>query len=500
MSLVVNHNLMAQNSARSLNEHFGRLGTSTQRLSSGLRVNSAADDAAGLAIRELQRADVRTLQQGARNANDAISMIQTADGALGVIDEKLIRMRELAEQAATGTYDSTQRIMIHNEFREMQREINRIASATDFNGIKLLDGSRAGKTDGTGMEATGATMIHFGTGNDSAEDFFSLDIGDAHTNKLINYEGIPEPDDWASAAENFVKTLNWPEAKVVGNSVVFEITRKNGGNGSNALMTGFDLYNIPVGLENVRIESSNGMGTYAHKPHVALFGKDGTQLTGYTPNGPAGNTHWNNMTGQQVVNRRPFQPGAGYTDNTITNAGQTVNHGGMEVAITGSQTEAPGWESMTIDVITNDLVFMIGGHDESQGSNNCDIYNLRITADLTNLITGEIPADALGVLLPPSIATQEGAQAMLPRLEGAIVKKDEMRASLGAMQNRLENTISNLNIQAENLQASESRISDTDVAVEMTDMVRNQILSQSATAMLAQANSLPKMAMQILGG
>ena len=140
MSLVINHNMMATNTARNLNAHYADLAQSTQRLSTGLRVNSAADDAAGLAIRELQRVDISTLQQGARNANDAVSMIQTADGALGVIDEKLIRMKELAEQAATGTYDSTQRLMIDSEFQAMRAEIDRIASATEFNGIHMLDG------------------------------------------------------------------------------------------------------------------------------------------------------------------------------------------------------------------------------------------------------------------------------------------------------------------------------------------------------------------------
>ncbi|MBD5641907.1 MAG: flagellin, partial [Desulfovibrio sp.] len=134
MSMVINNNLMAANTARNLNAHYGRLATSTQRLSTGLRVNSAADDAAGLAIRELQRADIAALQQGVRNANDAISLIQTADGALGIIDEKLIRMKELAEQAATGTYDSTQRLMIDSEYQQMASEITRIANATDFNG------------------------------------------------------------------------------------------------------------------------------------------------------------------------------------------------------------------------------------------------------------------------------------------------------------------------------------------------------------------------------
>ncbi|WP_300733922.1 flagellin, partial [uncultured Desulfovibrio sp.] len=150
MSTSIKHNLLAVETSRHLTAHYASLSDSVRRLSTGLRVERAADDAAGLAVRELMRADVAALGQGARNANDAISMIQTADGALQIIDEKLIRMKELAEQAATGTYDSTQRLMIDSEFQQMASEIDRIAKATDFNGVKLLDGSLSGPHDGTG--------------------------------------------------------------------------------------------------------------------------------------------------------------------------------------------------------------------------------------------------------------------------------------------------------------------------------------------------------------
>ncbi len=179
MSSSIHHNLMAANTSRNLTSHYSRLSDSVRRLSTGLRVERAADDAAGLAIRELMRADMASLYQGARNINDAISLIQTADGALGVIDEKLIRMKELAEQAATGTYDSTQRLMIDSEFQQMASEIERIARATDFNGIHLLDGSLSGAHDGSGLTSTGALKVHFGTANDSAEDYYYVEIGDA---------------------------------------------------------------------------------------------------------------------------------------------------------------------------------------------------------------------------------------------------------------------------------------------------------------------------------
>ncbi|MDD3313253.1 flagellin [Pseudodesulfovibrio sp.] len=177
MALVINNNLMAMNASRNLGSHFSALETSTRRLSSGLRISQASDDAAGLAVRELMRADVTALQQGIRNANDAISLIQTADGALGVIDEKLIRMKELAMQASTGTYSSDQRLIIDSEYQAMASEITRIANSTDFNGIYLLNGNLSDAThSGSGLVSTGKLKVHFGTGNDSAEDYYYIQI------------------------------------------------------------------------------------------------------------------------------------------------------------------------------------------------------------------------------------------------------------------------------------------------------------------------------------
>ena len=294
--MYINNNSMASNVANNLTSHYNDLKTSTTRLSSGLRINSAADDAAGLAIRELMRTDIAALRQGVRNANDAISLIQTADGALGIIDEKLTRMKELAEQAATGTYDSTQRLMIESEYQAMASEITRIAYATDYNGIHLLDGNLSSDThDGTTMAASGKLKVHFGTANDSAEDYYYIKIGTSTASALG-----------------------------VGNQAV---------------------------------------------------GTDGL-----------------------------------------------------------------------------------------------------------------------------TVSTQDAAQKALVAINNAVVSKDKIRAHLGALQNRLENTISNLSTQTENLQAAESRISDVDVATEMTKFVRNQILTQSSVAMLSQANSMSRMAMTLISG
>ena len=295
--MYINHNTMASQVGNNLTSHYNDLKTSTSRLSSGLRINSAADDAAGLAIRELMRTDIAALQQGVRNANDAISLIQTADGALGIIDEKLTRMKELAEQAATGTYDSTQRLMIESEYQAMASEITRIANATDYNGIHLLNGNLSSNTHvGSTMSPTGKLKVHFGTANDSAEDYYYIQIGTSTASAL--------------------------------------------------------------GVGNQASTTSNGR----------------------------------------------------------------------------------------------------------------------------------------------TISTQDAAQKALVAVTNAVVSKDKIRAHLGALQNRLENTVSNLTTQAENLQAAESRISDVDVATEMTKFVRNQILTQSSVAMLSQANSMPKMAMQLIQG
>ena len=194
--MVINHNAMAAGAARSLGVTYGKLNTSVQRLSSGLRINSAADDAAGLAIREMMRADIATTQQGIRNAADAISMIQTADGALGVIDEKLTRMKELAEQAANGTYTTAQRDIINSEYQAMAKEIDRIAAATNFNGIKLLDGSVSNQHGGQGLK------IHFGTSNNAAEDYYFVNIGDARATSStgLRVGGDAKNDIWGQGA------------------------------------------------------------------------------------------------------------------------------------------------------------------------------------------------------------------------------------------------------------------------------------------------------------
>ena len=190
MSLVMNTNIVAINAARNLGAIYSRLSNSTQSLSTGLRIKSAADDPVNLAVRELMRTDIASLDQALRNVSDGVSMVQTAEGAMAVIDEKLIRMKELAEQAATGSFTTVQRELINSEYQTMAREIDRIASATDFNGVNLLDGSLSMLHKGQGLK------IHFGIGNQAGEDYYFLALDDvrATTNTGLRVGGDAKAD------------------------------------------------------------------------------------------------------------------------------------------------------------------------------------------------------------------------------------------------------------------------------------------------------------------
>ncbi len=465
MSLVINHNMMAANTARNLNAHYAGLAKSVQRLSTGLRINSAADDAAGLAIRELQRADISALHQGARNANDAISMIQTADGALQVIDEKLIRMKELAEQAATGTYDSTQRLMIESEYQAMASEITRIANATDFNGIHLLNGNLSSRQhDGSGLNAAGKMKIHFGSGNDSSEDYYYIRIGDCTAGAL----GVGSGHTWERVLDGAVAIFNHTFA-----------TRMDALLAQGTItQSAYDFFMTPRSQGDMR-------GIYEENLKIATMLYDKDVCIGAF--GGVRNSFVDAVNNGEYVLSYPLpeeyytMPASNFYDMTEREQ-QKIQYAVGRWSIYSSALHIPETTP-----------------DSPGGSSERTIeepVRQAIAAAATDAWEGIELRDYGG----RTIATQEDAQLALNALSRAIEAKDKTRADLGAVQNRLENTITNLNTQAENLQAAESRISDVDVATEMTEFVRRQILTQSAVAMLSQANSMPQMAMQIIGG
>ena len=466
LSMYINHNGMATNVANTLTSHYSNLSTSTERLSSGMRINSSADDAAGLAISELMRADIAALNQGVRNANDAISLIQTADGALGVIDEKLIRMKELAEQASTGTYDSTQRLMIDSEYQQMASEITRIANATDFNGIKLLDGTLSGVHDGSEATATGALKVHFGTSNDSAEDYYYIEIGEATAAAFGLGNASSYDDDVTRMVNQFRAELekgmkNWNRGTADQQAAYDQIDR---------LVTDFadKLNKIKTDMEGANQTGYATAWNALTPEQKAFYGKG---LPDNMP--PADQNDWNALTDsekEQVLYAYARATVSSWSDGDPTNAGNA----------TGASFN------------TNDLAAVNGAISANAQTLVTDARNKALGNLATSL---ETKYDYGG----QSIATQEDAQLALDAINNAIVEKDKIRAHLGATQNRLENTVTNLTIQSENLQNAESRIRDVDVATEMTNFVRNQVLTQSAVAMLSQANSMPQMAMSLIG-
>ena len=450
-SMYINHNGMATNVANTLTSHYSNLSTSTERLSSGMRINSAADDAAGLAISELMRADIAALNQGVRNANDAISLIQTADGALGVIDEKLIRMKELAEQASTGTYDSTQRLMIDSEYQQMASEITRIANATDFNGIKLLDGSLSGVHDGSKMKATGELKVHFGTSNDSAEDYYYIEIGEATAQAFGLGNASNFQDDKTRMVNEFRANL--------------EKNMKHWNRGSTDQQAAYDAIDQIVQdfsdqLDAIDTSIDDLAADWANltPEQQQFFGK------GLPQNFPPDQTAFDNMSDSDRQ-KVQYAFARALVNSWADGSADTGSFGNLDLAnATGAIIGADGGAAL-----------------------NKALGDMRTALDTKYDYGGQ------------SIATQEDAQLALDAINNAIVEKDKIRAHLGATQNRLENTVTNLTIQSENLQNAESRIRDVDVATEMTNFVRNQVLTQSAVAMLSQANSMPQMAMQLIG-
>jgi flagellin len=359
------------------------------KLSSGLRINKASDDAAGLAVRELIRADVSVLKQGARNGRDAISMLQTAEGAMGVVDDILVRMRELAEQSSTESYSSAQRSIMHAEFSQLIAEIDRIAENTEFNELNLLN------RDATNVDDQSDYQIHLGS-----TEMIQVDRADMTATGLALQAGTGTYRLESTGATGSGSALNM--------SGTVTVTLNDGSSYSADVATADDLAAVATKIA----------GLSAGLTATAVSGSNGVYLEITTASGSAAN-------------------------------------------------------------ITGITVTDIGG-----------------AASSSNLATfTEVQAGSDGV----SINSATSARAALGTIVDAIKTKDQYRAKLGYLMNRLESATSVIDIQAENLLSAESRISDVDVATEMAAMTRHQVLAQAGISMLSQANTMPQMALSLLG-
>ncbi len=459
MTLSIASNPMANRAANTFAGHYQQLLQSTRRLSTGLRINGAADDAAGLAVREIMRAEIAATRQGVRNVNDAISMIQTADGALAVINEKLIRLKELAEQAATGTYSQAQREIMDQEFQAMKAEIDRIANSTMFNGLRLLNADRS-------------ATIHFGPENRTGLDEYAVELEDATLIGLGLEGNLSDIPNLNEILVNGAGMQQFPSSVVT-------------------------FARIPAGSENIDIH------LFSHDDPPSsfqIFTADGEHVAGtvldanvwVTPDGSGGVTvDPANVNDLIVTEANGFNAGATYNGTSLNGTGADVSytppfpphnfvHNGMSIDYSGNAVPPDRDEYLSLNRATEDLLIIVIGQGE---------FSIRASWDA-------MPASAPAT----NLLTQEDAQQALDTISDAILTKDTLRARLGASQNRLENTGRVMTITTENLHAAESRISDIDMAREATRLLSSQIKSQAAIAMLAQANILPQMTLELLNG
>jgi len=453
----INHNIASLNTYRQLSVNSVNSSKSLEKLSSGLRINRAGDDAAGLAISEKMRGQIRGLDQASRNAQDGISMIQTAEGALNETHSILQRMRELAVQAATDTNTNADRANIQSEIDQLTTEITRISTDTEFNTKKLLNGDMGKTFSVTSNNFVSSLQNVKITGSDITSGSYTITATAAGTDTVtvtsVTAQATPSfvlGDIAVAAGTKFGDyILNVSNYNGVAKTANFELVAGDG--------TTFTI----TGASTVADLTLGGI-TFNFDTH----GPDQNGSIKFT----LSNTNIDfDLSGAKTVTAAPI---ASYK-------GETIDLGGFQFeARWGAATNG---NTLVLNVTDKAVKFQIGANANQN----------------TTLAINDMSAVALGVdsLV---VTNQTGANAAITTIDAAITAVSSERSKLGALQNRLEHTINNLGTSAENLTASESRIRDVDMAKEMMEFTKNNILSQAAQAMLAQANTQPQGVLQLL--
>jgi flagellin len=478
---VINTNIASLNAQRNLSTSSSGLTTSLQRLSSGLRINSAKDDAAGLAISERFTSQIRGMDQAKRNANDGVSMLQTAEGTLQSTGDILQRVRELAVQSSNATNSAGDRKAIQAEVGQLLSEADRIAQTSEFNGLKLLDGSFGTATFQVGANA--GQTIQATTGNFRTNNYGNNEVsttapatlattGTAYSAGSFALQGLATST-IAVAATDTASTLA-ANINAVTSTTGVTATAKNE---ESAVFTAGGSYSIAVTSDNSTAANVTfTVGAAANAAGLAgavsAF-NDASSKTGVTAKLNASNTGLilTNSAGNNITLANN-SASASVTVGAVNGAG-TV---GTTVAVaTGATSTSMGYVSMN-----SDKGFSIG----TTGSTAVTAA----TAATLNTVSGI------------DVSTASGATAALKVLDSAMANVSSQRAAFGALQSRFESAVGNLQQTSENLNASRSRIQDTDFASETAKLTRGQILQQAGTAMLAQANSLPNGVLSLLRG
>jgi flagellin len=495
----INNNLMAMNTHRQLGINANNGSKSIEKLSSGYRINRAGDDAAGLAISEKMRAQIRGLSKASRNAQDSISLVQTAEGALNETQAILQRMRELAVQSANDTNVDADRTALQNEVDQLATEITRISNNTEFNERKLLDG---------GLNSTnlGELTFHIGANAQQnvqlsigAMDAFSLGVAGNGVNATV---ASGATDITAAAIDGSAGGTSLVDAETLTITATETVLDAAGAVSlaglSIQVSSGSELNGYSFVLESVG-DANNGSESARISGTQILITGDFTN-SGFSATG--------DLSG--AINTA--LSAAGFS-STVTVGGATDSGNANDSGAIAGGTDA-GVTLTVQDSATNSGSVSISGGATSATFTGANFSGLSLTLDgsVTSGTAGTInlagadAADFSGgsfveeatIVDGVDISTQTTADAAITTINSAITLVSDERAKLGAVQNRLEHTIKNLDTSAENLQASESRIRDVDMAKEMMEFTKNNILQQAAQAMLAQANQAPQGVLQLL--
>ncbi len=508
----IQHNIMAMNSYRNYNNNTKALAGNLEKLSSGYKINRAGDDAAGLAISEKMRAQITGLEAAQKNVKDGISLVKTGEGAMQEVQDMLKRMKYLATQSANGTYqDEVDRENLQKEVDALKDEINRIADSANFNGIKLLDGSQ--------QAPSGATTVKTAF-NDAAMTSATETAGASFSQSITITSGA------SAATGGKAGTTGKMELTFLDKDGVSRNTTINFTYGSTAAKTAENVaqslkgvfgegYNVSVTNDTIKISNPNAEKDLTQILSVTQYSSDGTKLaSGNTPT----------IAGLQAGTDTTFEVDFSAVDDATENNMFEIDGQKFQIVKRGDQVEQ-GYKAIYTDdgigsaasvkqiaeqlnsygikceVDSNtdtQINFIKSNGNDGKGGLTLQIGDTADSFNQMKVVIGDMHAQALGIQ-SVDISTLTGAQGAVKAITDAINRVSSIRGDLGAVQNRLDHTSNNLSVMAENITDAESTIRDTDVASEMMSYVKNNILVQSAQAMLAQANQVPQGVLQLLG-
>ncbi|MBV8657476.1 MAG: flagellin [Burkholderiales bacterium] len=495
---VINTNISSLNAQYNLDQSQESLATSLQRLSSGLRINSAKDDAAGLSISQRMTSQINGTNQAVRNANDGVSLSQTAEGALGQMGDLLQRIRQLAVQSANATNSASDRQAINQEVTQLTSELDRFAQTTQFNGTNLLDGTFASAVFQVGANAyqsVTATTANFRTTAYGTQQIGTNIANATSSSGLYTTSGV-------AAATGAAVTAS-------GNLEIFS----SHGSGTVALAVTDAAKDIAA---KINAQSQTGVTANARTVTTLTFGSSGAYTLNVLADNAAGQsitfnisntattqglsdavTQFNNQSGVTGVTAALNQTGTGVVltvadganlDLSVASGGNagTVTAGGAVLATGASGTLAIAGQVL----LNSDSAYSVTTSGAALGTS---VFGATLAAGATQV-------SSLASVSTLDVTTVDNATQALFIVDQALTAVNGQRAKFGALQNRFQATINNLQTTATNLSAARSRIQDTDFAAETANLTRGQILQQAGTAMLAQANSLPQQVLSLLKG